>query len=337
MKTSAKRKRGIHKTLDTETTLQHSSKQHSSSRGFSAAEQRKTSARTSSHGEKKWVKLLTPYLFLAPASLCFAVFLFFPFLRTIYLSLFLTNNEGYARVFRGIKNYVTLFTSPDYRKVMGNTLVFALIVIVGSMALGFLTANLANGRGRAFRIFPIVFTMPIAAAAGSFALLFQKMFDPNNGVVNKLLQVNTRWFQDPNIALYSMAVITIWLMSGSNFLYLHAGLRNIPKSILESAEIDGAGGFTKLFRITVPCLSPMLFFVLITDIIAAFQSFTQINVITQGGPGNATNIMVYNIYRDAFFNFRFGPAAAQSIVLFLIILVITLIQFKNEKRMVFYS
>ena len=253
------------------------------------------------------------------------------------MSLFLTNNKGDARVFRGIENYTTLFTSPDYRKVMGNTLVFAAIVIVGSMAVGFVEASLVTGRGRAFRIFPILFTMPLAAAAGSFALLFQQMFDPTNGIVNKMLRTDTRWFQDPETALYSMAAITIWMMSGSNFLYLHTGMKNIPQSILESAEIDGAGGFTKLFRITIPCLSPMLFFVLITDIIAAFQSFTQINVITQGGPGNATNIMVYNIYRDAFFNFRFGPAAAQSVVLFLIILVITLVQFKNEKRMVFYS
>ena len=302
-----------------------------------APEKEKAAGRAVPRRRKGWVERMTPYLFLAPASICFIVFLFFPFARTVYLSLFLTSNEGAARIFRGLGNYRDLFVSPDYRKVMGNTVVFAAIVIVGSMALGFLAANLANGKGRAFRIFPVVFTMPIAAAAGSFALLFQQMFDPTSGIVNKLFHTDVLWFQDPNIALYSMAAITIWLMSGSNFIYLHAGLKNIPQSILESAEIDSASGLTKLFRITVPCLSPMLFFVLITDIIAAFQSFTQINVITQGGPGDATNIMVYNIYRDAFFNFRFGPAAAQSVVLFLIILAITLIQFKNEKRMVFYS
>lgn len=286
---------------------------------------------------KSLLKILTPYLFILPACVCFGFFTFFPFFRTVYLSLFLTDNQGGARVFRGLKNYLSLLESADYRTVMLNTVIFAAIVIVGAMLAGFVTANLANIHGRPFRIFPILFTMPIAAAAGSFALLFEKMFDPNMGIVNKLLHLNILWFSDPQIALYSMAGITIWLLSGSNFLYMHAGLRNIPKEILESAEIDGAKGLVKLFYIVIPCLSPILFFVLITDIIAAFQSFTQINVITQGGPGNATNIIVYNIYRNAFFDFRFGPAAAQSVILFLIILIITLIQFKNEKRMVHYE
>lgn len=296
-----------------------------------------TAAQTAAHPGKPLLSVLAPYLFIAPALAFFGVFLFFPFVRTVYLSLFLTNNVGEARVFKGLGNYIRLFSSPDYLLVLRNTVVFAVIVIVGAMALGFVTANLANIKGKPFSAFAIFFTMPISAAAGSFALLFGKMFDPTTGIVNRLLHTNIRWFGDPHIALYTLAVITVWLLSGANFLYMHAGLKNIDKSILESAEIDGATGLTRLFRITVPCLSPILFFVLITDIIAAFQSFTQINVITQGGPGNATNVMVYGIYRDAFFNFRFGPAAAQSVVLFLIILGITLVQFKNEKRMVHYS
>lgn len=283
------------------------------------------------------LKICTPYLLLAPVFTIYGVFLFFPFLRTIFLSLYLTDSVGAPRVFRGLKNYALLFASPDYLRVILNTVVFAAFLIIGTMTLAFVTANLANRKGRAFRIFPVLFTMPIAAASGSFALLFEKMFDPSAGIVNKLLHSSGRWFQDPKIALLSVGLISIWLLSGNNFLFMHAGLKNISRDILESAEIDGATGLTRLFRITVPCLSPMLFFVLVTDIIASFQVFTQINVITQGGPGNATDVMVYSIYRDAFFNFRFGPAAAESVVLFLIILAITLVQFRNEKRMVYYS
>jgi ABC-type sugar transport systems, permease components len=286
---------------------------------------------------KPLLKTLTPYLFLTPACLGFVVFTFFPFFRTIYLSLFLTNSVGQAKAFRGMQNYSNLFQSADYRTVLLNTVILAAIVIVGAMVLGFITANLANIHSKPFRMFPILFTMPIAASAGSFALLFEKMFDPNMGVINRLFHLDVLWFSDPNVALYTVAIITVWMLSGSNFLYMHAGLRNIPKEILESAEIEGATGLKKLIYIEIPCLSPILFFVLITDIMAAFQVFTQINVITQGGPGNATNVMVYSIYRDAFFNFRFGPAAAQSVILFLIILIITLIQFKNEKRMVNYG
>lgn len=282
-------------------------------------------------------RIIVPYIFLLPACLCFAAFYFFPFFRTIFLSFFLTDNEGNAKAFRALKNYTLLFTSANYQQVITNTFLFAVIVIAAALLLSFTTANLANIKGKSFRFFPILFTMPIAAAAGSFALLFEKMFDPTMGVVNRMLHLNLRWFSNPTIALYSIAGITVWMMSGSNFLYLYAGLKNIPKELMESAEIDGAGGLVKLFHIVIPCLSPMLFFVLITDIIAAFQAFTQVQIITQGGPGDATNVIVYSIYRDAFFNFRFGPAAAQSVVLFLIVFIITLIQFKNEKRMVHYQ
>lgn len=285
----------------------------------------------------KVIKAIFPYLCILPACACFATFQYFPFLRTLFLSFFLTDNEGNAKAFRGFKNYALIFTSHDYQQVLLNTFLFAGIVIVLSLIISFTTANLANIKGRAFRAFPILFTLPIAAAAGSFSLLFEKMFDPTMGIVNKFLHQDIRWFTDPNLALLTVAAITIWMMSGSNFLYLFAGLKNVPQELLESAEIDGANGLVKLFHIVIPCLSPMLFFVLITDIIAAFQSFTQVQIITQGGPGNATSVIVYSIYRDAFFNFRFGPAAAQSVFLFAIVLIITLIQFKNEKRMVHYE
>lgn len=303
-----------------------------------AAVKQSAAAGAQSLGKQKVIfKKILPYLFLLPSLACFATFHFFPFFRTVFLSFFLTDSEGNAKVFRGLKNYALIFTSPDYLQVLKNTFLFAAIVIAASLLIGFCTANLASVRGRAFQGFPLLFTMPIAAASGSFALLFEKMFDPTMGIVNKLFHLNTRWFTDPNLALYTVAGITVWLMSGSNFLYLYAGLKNIPKELLEGAEIDGANGPVKLFSIVIPCLSPILFFVLITDIIAAFQAFTQIQIITQGGPGNATNVIVYSIYRDAFFNFRFGPAAAQSVLLFLIIFAITLIQFKNEKRLVYYK
>jgi ABC-type sugar transport systems, permease components len=286
--------------------------------------------------KKSLMTILKPYLFILPAFAFFAVFLFYPFIRTIFLSLFLTSSVGEARVFEGLGNYLDLFSSPDYLTIMLNTLIFSVVVIVGAMLVGFVTANLANIKGKMFGFFAVIFAAPIAVSTVSFSIVFSKMFEPTFGIINSIFHTNIQWFLDPNIALYSVAFVTVWMMSGSNFLFIHAGLKNVPASLIESAEIDGATGLKKIFYITIPCVSPILFFVLITNVIAAFQAFTQINVITQGGPGTATDIMVYNIYRDAFFNFRFGSAAAQSIVLFLIILVFTLIQFKNEKRMVHY-
>lgn len=281
-------------------------------------------------------RLWEPYLFLIPALLCFAVFLYYPFFKTIFLSFFHTDSMGEAKTFAGLQNYVSLFTEHGYWKTMGTTFRFALMVIVLSTLFGFVTANLANMKGAAFKPFKLVFSMPVAVASSAVALIFQKMFDPASGIANKLLHTDSKWFLDPALALPLTAFVTVWMMSGTNFIFLTSGLKNIPQSLYESAEIDGASSFQKLLYITLPGLSPILFFVLTLNIISAFQAFAQVNVLTQGGPGDATNVMVYSIYRDAFFNFRFDLAAAQSILLFAIILVITLIQFKNEKRMVNY-
>ena len=129
-----------------------------------------------------------------------------------------------------------------------------------------------------------------------------------------------------------MALLTAWLNSGINFLYFSAGLSNIDESIYERASVDGAGEVQKFFRLTLPGLSPIMFYTLVVNIIQAFQAFGQVKILTKGGPGESTNLIVYSIYRDAFFNYRFGSAAAQSVILFAIIMALTLVMFKVEIR-----
>lgn len=133
-----------------------------------------------------------------------------------------------------------------------------------------------------------------------------------------------------------MALLTAWLNSGINFLYFSAGLSNIDDTIYERASVDGANGIQKFLRLTLPGLSPIMFYTIVVNIIQAFQSFGQVKILTQGGPGESTNLIVYSIYRDAFFNYRFGSAAAQSVILFAIIMVMTLLMFKAEKKGVSY-
>ena len=133
-----------------------------------------------------------------------------------------------------------------------------------------------------------------------------------------------------------MALLTAWLNSGINFLYFSAGLSNIDETIYERASVDGANGIQKFLRLTLPGLSPIMFYTIVVNIIQAFQSFGQVKILPHGGPGESTNLIVYSIYRDAFFNYRFGSAAAQSVILFAIIMVMTLLMFKAEKKGVSY-
>lgn len=279
---------------------------------------------------------IEPYLYIVPSFILFAVFLFYPFFKTIYLSLYKTNKMGEAKLFVGLENYIDLFQSSSFYNSLAVTLIFVVIVVTVSMLLGLVTAVLCNRTFPGIRAFSTAYALPMAIASSSAAMIFQIMLHPTIGIVNKLFGTDINWLNDPNTALICVAILTAWLNSGINFLYFSAGLSSIDETIYERASVDGASGVQKFFNLTLPGLSPIMFYTLVVNIIQAFQAFGQVKILTEGGPNDTTNLIVYSIYRDAFFNYRFGSAAAQSVILFLIVMVITLIMFRLEKRGVKY-
>ena len=286
-------------------------------------------------GKKKKLNW-TPYCYLIPCMLVFAIFLFYPFFKTIYLSLFLTDRMGQAKIFVGMQNYIDLLSSESFRNSLKVTLIFVVIVVIGGMLLGLIAAVLCNKAFPGIRAFSTAYALPMAIASTSAAMIFQIMLHPTVGIVNKLTGLDINWLNDPDTALVCVAILTAWLNSGINFLYFSAGLGNIDETIYERASVDGASSVQQFFSLTLPGLSPIMFYTLVVNIIQAFQSFGQIKILTEGGPDEATNVIVYSIYRDAFFNYRFGSAAAQSVILFIIIMIITLIMFRLEKKGVSY-
>ena len=287
-------------------------------------------------GKKKKINL-APYGYLLPCMAVFAVFLFYPFFKTIYLSLYKTNKMGEAKLFVGLGNYTELLSSASFRNSLKVTLIFVVIVVLGSMLLGLIAAVLCNKAFPGIRFFSTAYALPMAIASSSAAMIFQIMLHPSVGIVNKLLGLDINWLNDPKTALYCVAILTAWLNSGINFLYFSAGLGNIDETIYERASVDGASGVQQFFTLTLPGLSPIMFYTLVVNIIQAFQSFGQIKILTEGGPNESTNVIVYSIYRDAFFNYRLGSAAAQSVILFYIVMLITLVMFRIEKKGVKYS
>ena len=279
---------------------------------------------------------ITPYLYLVPSILIFAVFLFYPFVKTVYLSLFMTNKMGQAKIFVGLQNYIDLLSSESFRNSLKVTLAFVVIVVLGGMLLGLIAAVLCNKAFPGIRVFSTAYALPMAIASSSAAMIFQIMLHPAVGIVNKLLGLDINWLNDPNTALYCVTILTAWLNSGINFLYFSAGLGNIDETIYERASVDGASGVQQFFSLTLPGLSPIMFYTVVVNIIQAFQSFGQIKILTEGGPNESTNVIVYSIYRDAFFNYRFGSASAQSVILFVIIMLVTLVMFRIEKKGVNY-
>jgi multiple sugar transport system permease protein/sn-glycerol 3-phosphate transport system permease protein len=280
-------------------------------------------------------------LFLLPSLILFTVFLFYPLVRTVYLSFFLTNAAGETTVFVGWDNFVKMFNSPIFQQSLQSTFLFVLYTVPVTIIISLFLALLANEKLKGIGIFRTIYssTMGISVAAASVFWLY--LFHPSIGLLNTIVTSlgfdQIGWLTDPDWALIAVSVTTIWMNLGFTFLILLGGLQSIDSYLYESADIDGAGYFYKLKNITIPMLSPTLFFVVTVTIINAFQTFGQIDILTQGGPQNTTNLIVYSIYREAFVNYQFGSASAQAVVLFIIILIMTIIQFKLGERKVHYQ
>lgn len=286
---------------------------------------------------KNILKKVEPYLYLIPCLLGFFIFMFYPFIKTIFLSFNITNANGDAVEFVRFDNYKELLSSPDFIASIGVTLKFVVITAIPAIIIGLILAILANKKLKGSKLYEVMFAMPMAVSSAAAAVIWMLLFHPSIGIINYVLKVQIGWLTDEKFAIFSVALVTVWLNVGLNFIFILTGLKNIPDELSESAQIDGAKSGRKFFRLTLPLISPTLFFVFFINMINSFQSFGQIKLLTQGGPANSTNVIVHEIYREAFFNNRFETACAESIILFFIILIITLIQLKFEKKGVYYS
>lgn len=290
---------------------------------------------------KKTLNVRTAFLYLFPSILLFAVFIFYPMFRTLYLSFFLTDQQGEAALFVGLENYLYLLESDEFLNSIKATVLFVLYTVPVGIILSLFLALIANEKLKGIGFFRTIYssTMGISVAASSVVWLF--LFHPSIGMFNRLLSLlhfpQVQWLLDPEWALVSVAITTIWLNTGFSFLILLGGLQNIDSYLYESAKIDGAGYWYQLRRITVPMLSPTLFFIITISLINAFQTFGQIDILTKGGPSQSTNLIVYSIYREAFVNYQFGTASAQAVFLFICILIVTILQFKLGEKKVHYQ
>jgi sn-glycerol 3-phosphate transport system permease protein len=279
--------------------------------------------------------------FLAPSLLLFSIFLFYPLIKSVYLSMYLTDPRGRVAQFVGLRNFTDLLTSELFYKSITVTLSFILLTIPTGIVLALLLAALVQNKMRGMFLFRFIFSLPMAISVGTGSIIWMILYHPTLGVLNYFLTLinltPVQWLTDPKWALISISLMTVWMNLGFQFIVLLSGIQSVPEDIYDSAKMDGAGSFRTFFKLTLPLITPSLFFVGVVSMIGAFQSFGQINILTKGGPMNSTNVMVFNIYQDAFVNYRFGVGSAQALILFCIILILTLIQFKFLEKKVHYQ
>ncbi|WP_239696902.1 carbohydrate ABC transporter permease [Paenibacillus oryzisoli] len=287
------------------------------------------------------METLLGYVFLAPSLVLFAVFLFYPLIQTFYLSLHETDPRGRVASFVGLDNFTAIFTSERFYQSLGVTGLFTLLTVPTVIVIALLLAAFTHNPLKGMRIFQFIFSLPVVLSVGTSAVIWMMLFHPSVGMLNYLLQLvgvePIAWLTDPRWALLSVSMMTVWMNLGFTYIVLLSGLQGVPDEIYDSAKIDGSGPVRTFVQIVLPLLSPTIFFVTIVSIIGAFQSFGQIHILTKGGPVNSTDVLVYSLYQDAFINFRFGTGSAQALVLFTIILIFTVIQFKVFERKVHYQ
>ncbi|WP_374711850.1 carbohydrate ABC transporter permease [Symbiobacterium terraclitae] len=288
----------------------------------------------------RWVERVEPYLYLAPSLALLAIFTFYPIVRSIYLSLFLTDPLGRPRVFVGLAHYANSLTT-SFLQSMGVTLLFVLYTVPVGLLLGLALALLAHQPLRGTRLFQLIFSSPLAVSAAIGSTIWVMLLNPVSGIVNYLLGLlgigPVHWLTDPRWALPAVGMVSIWLRLGFNFVLMLSALQNVPDELLEAAVVDGAGFWAKTRHITLPMISPTLFFAAVVGVIHAFQVFAEIDIMTAGGPSNATNTVVYRIYQVAFRQYEFGAASAQAILLFIVMVVLTYLQFRLGERRVHYQ
>lgn len=280
-------------------------------------------------------------LFVAPNLLIFAIFTYWPMIYSAYLSVVSWDLLAATKPYVGLENYRYLLGDETFRLVLRNTLVFTLGSVGGSLALGLGAALLLNQPLRGRDGARAVVFAPTLLSGAAISIVWVYIFDPRFGLMAKMLSVvnitSPTWLRDTTWSMVAIIIVYVWKNLGFAAVIYLAGLQTIPKDLYEAAKVDGAGPFSRFRNVTMPMLSPISFFLLVTSILTTFQSFDIISVMTQGGPVDATNTLIYYVYEQGFVAFNAGRAAAASWVLFIIMLGVTLVQLRYSERKVHYG
>jgi len=287
-----------------------------------------------------------PWLLLLPTLLILGVFSYYPAFQTLRLSLFRSNLIVGNAQFVGFDNFSALLSSPVYHQVIGQTLVFVGLVLGLGLSLALGLAWLASKpiRGAAFYRLMLIYPYALSPAIAGTLWLF--LFNPEIGPVNTLFEtlfgVRPRWLDQPLLAFGLVVVATVWKGLGYNIVFYLAALQNLPVEVMEAAEMDGATPWQRFWRIVLPLLSPMTFFLIFTNIVAAlFDSFGLVNILTRGGPvygeTGITTFLIYQLYQDGFRSFKTGAAAAQAVLMLTLVIGLIALQFRYGSRRVHYG
>jgi multiple sugar transport system permease protein/sn-glycerol 3-phosphate transport system permease protein len=295
-------------------------------------------SRTTAGERREWLLFA---LLVGPNLLLFAVFTYWPLVYNGYLSFVRWDMLAPVKSWVGLDNYRELFASPAFGRIVVNTVSFTVASVFFICFLGLLLALLLNQPLRGRNLARSTVFSPVMLSGAAIGLVWIYIFDPRFGLLDVLLDAlglnSPNWLLDPAWAMPAVIIVHVWKNLGYAVVIYIAGLQAIPRELYEAALVDGAGGWARLRHITLPGLSPVLFFLVLTTALAAFQAFDIIKVMTDGGPVDATTTLVYYLYEEGFVAFNAGRAGVAAVVLFLAMLAFTAVQLRYNERHVHYA
>lgn len=286
-----------------------------------------------------WRDTLRGYLFIMPVVLGLLIWTFGPMLASAYYSLTDYKIIGVPQ-FIGLQNYTDLFKDKAFIQSLSITVRFGIMFVILSQIVGLGLAVLLTQKVRGLTVFRTIFYLPIIVPATASAVLWKYLYNKEFGPIDRVLQAfglhAINWLGSPESALFALVIMSVWASAVTTIIYV-AGLQNIPEDLLDSAKIDGANAFQRFLYITIPMLSPTIFFNVVTGVIGAFQFFVPAFIMTAGGPAKSTYFYNYNLYEKAFKWLEMGYASAMAWVLFAIIIVMTMMIFRSSPLWVYYE
>ena len=292
---------------------------------------KKKKSTTWERNQRKW-----GWAFILPTMIGIIVLNLWPIVQTIYQSFCKVGSFGDSS-FAGFANYKKMFADPEVWQSLLNTFKYAIIEVPFSIAIALILAVFLNRKMHGRTIYRAIFFLPMVVAPAAVAMVWRWLYNSQFGLLNHILGAKIEWISNPKIAWISVAIIGVWSIIGYNMVLFLAGLQEIPKDYYEAADIDGASGVRSFFKITLPMISPTILFTSVVASIASFKIFDSVNVMTQGGPVDSTNTLVYYIYSFAFRYGKPGMACAAGVILLILVCIMTYVQFGVGKKRVHYQ
>jgi len=293
---------------------------------------------------RKRIQTFKAYLFLAPIIPFILAFDYFPFIRTFIYSLSTVNSRGEIVDFVGLQNYINIFGRKEFINSVLVTLKFTAMYVPLAIICPLLLALIASHKKPFSSVYQLLYSIPMAVSMAATCLIFENMLT-RNGLLNYISNLlgfmsnstDINWLGDATWALPSLVMVSVWTLMGFDFMLLLAAVRNVPQDLSESAVIDGAGYWTKTLKITIPMISPTLFFVTCTQIIVGLTTIAPVMILTHGDPLGKTSTLIYYVYTTGFRSLNYTVGSTASIIAFLLTLVFLLVNFLYEKRGVVYE